>query len=176
MQECSETEFIKAVFEAHRQMMFKTALGILHNESDAEDAVQNAFLWIIRHLEKITQIPPPERALYFTYITEHISIDLCRKQKSHPTDNIDEAFDLGSAQSVEDEVLSRLAVGELKSALEELSDRDYDLLYLRLFKEKGYGEIGEIMGIPENYVRVYVQRARKRFIKILKKRGVIDDV
>lgn len=176
MPDSPEKELIKELFEAHRQIMYKTALGILHNRAEAEDVVQNAFLWIINNIEKVIQIPHNERAFYFTYITEHISIDLYRKQKAHPTESIDENYTLGSERSAEDEALSRLSVIEIKNALEELSDRDYDLLYLYLFKEKNYREIGEIMSIPENYVRVYIQRARKRFIKILKKRGVIDDV
>ncbi len=176
MSDNPEMELIKELFKAHRQMMYKTALGILHNGSDAEDAVQNAFLWMINNVEKIAGIPCNERALYFTYITEHISIDIYRKQISHPTDDIDEHYELDSGLSVEDEVTSKLTVSEIRSALDELSDRDYDLMYLLLFKEKSYREIGEIMNIPENNVRVYIQRARKRFIKILKKRGVIDDV
>ena len=176
MPDNSEMELIKGLFEAYKQIMYKTALGILHNSSNAEDAVQNAFLWMIDNFDKVEQIPRSEMALYFTYITKHISIDLYRKQISHRTDDIDEHYELESNRSVEDEALSKLAVEEIRAALDELSDRDYDLLYLYLFKEKSYKEIGEIMKIPEEYVRVYIQRARKRFIKILKKRGVIDDV
>ena len=176
MSDNSEMELIKELFKAHRQMMYKTALGILHNSSDAEDAVQNTFLWMLNNIEKVVSIPCNERALYFTYITKNISIDIYRKRTSHPTDDIDEHYELSTEKSVEDEVISKLTVAEIRSALDELSDRDYDLLYLYLFKEKSYREIGEIMKIPENYVRVYIQRARKRFIKILKKRGVIDDV
>lgn len=176
MSDNSEMEIIKELFKAHRQMMYKIAFGILHNRPDAEDAVQNVFLWMINNLEKVVKIPCNERALYFTYITEHISIDLYRKQISHPTDDIDEHYELNSGLSVEDEAISTLTVAEIRSALDELSDRDYDLMYLYLFKGNNYREIGEIMNIPEKYVRVYIQRARKRFIKVLKKRGVIDDV
>lgn len=175
MSDNSEIEFIKELFNNYRQMMYKIALNILHNNSDAEDIVQNAFLWIINHLEKISRIPCNERGFYFAKITEHFAIDLLRKRNNHPTDDIDEV-DPSSENDVEDTVLSDLTVEEIKSALGELSDRDYDLLYLYLFKEMKHKEISELMGIPENSVRVYIQRARKRLIKILKKRGIIDDV
>ena len=176
MPKMPDNEFMRELFRDYRQIMFKTALGILHNSSDAEDVVQNAFLWIIDNLEKISQIPCNERGFYFAKITEHNAIDLLRKRNAHPTDDIDDKDDLSSGTDVEDEALSKLTVEQIKSALAELSDRDHDLLYLYLFKEMRYKEIGELMGIPENNVRVYIQRARKRFIKILKKRGITDDI
>lgn len=176
MPKMPDNEFLRELFQNYKQMMFKTALGILHNSSDAEDVVQNAFLWIIDNLDRISQIPCNERGFYFAKITEHNAIDLLRKRNIHPTEDIDEKDDLSSETDVEDGVLSKLTVEQIKSALQELSDRDYDLLYLYLFREMNHKEIGEIMGIPENNVRVYIQRARKRFIKILKKRGIIDDI
>ncbi len=172
----TDDKLISELFDKYKQMMFKIALDILHNKSDAEDAVQNAFLWIINNLDKILQIPCNERALYFANIIEHICIDQIRKQKRHRTEDIDEFYDLSSGFFVEDEVLSKLMVEEIKSALEDLADRDYDLLYLYLFDGKKPKEISAVMGIPENNIRVYIQRARKRLIKILKKRSIIDDV
>ncbi len=176
MSKKSDNKLMSELFSEYRQMMFKIALDILHNKSDAEDVVQEAFLWIINNFKKVSKIPCNERPLYFANIIEHISIDLCRKQKRRPTKGIDELNDVEVDYRVEDEVLSKLTVEEIKSALDHLSDRDYDLLYLYLFDKKGPKEISTVMGIPENSVRVYIHRARKRFIKILKKRGVIDDI
>lgn len=169
-------EFAEELFKVYGQMMFKIAFGVLHNKADSEDVVQDAFLWIINNLKKVSKIPYNERPLYFANITEHISIDLCRKRKRHPNKDIDELNDVEVDYRVEDEVLSKLTVEEFKSALDYLSDRDYDLLYLYLFDKKEPREISAIMGISENNVRVCIHRARKRFIKILRKRGVIDDV
>lgn len=40
-------------FTEYKQMMFKIAFGILNIKPDAEDAVQDAFLWFINDLEKV---------------------------------------------------------------------------------------------------------------------------
>ena len=172
MQKKSDDSLLNELFTEYRQMMFKIALNILHNKSDAEDAVQDAFLWIINNLEKISQIPCYERDNYFASITEHRSIDILRKRNRHPTEDIEEQYELSSDERVEESALSSVTVEEIKSALNELSNRDYELLYLYLFKEMTPKEIGEAMGISENNIRVYVQRARKRFAKILHKRGL----
>ena len=48
MSDSSDNRLIKELYETHREMMLKIALGILHNRADAEDAVQDVFLRISR--------------------------------------------------------------------------------------------------------------------------------
>lgn len=166
---------INGLFAKYRQMMFKIAMGILHNKSDAEDVVQDAFLWIINNLDKILQIPCRERGNYFASITEHRAIDVYRKRSNHPTEDLEEQFDLSADERAEEAALSNLTVEEIKNAMNELSDRDYEMLFLYLFKEMNPKEIGEIMGIHEGNIRTYIERARKRFAKILRRKGIDYD-
>lgn len=176
MPENIDSELINELFAKYRQTMFKIAFGILHNKSDAEDAVQNAFLWIINNIDKIAQIPCYERGFYFAAVIEHISINLINKQKRHPSEDIEAHPDLVSDQSVEEQVSENITIQEIEQALEELSDRDYSLMYLSLFKQMKHKEIAEALNIPEKNINVYIERARKRLIKILKKRGIVDDI
>lgn len=171
-----DADLLNELFKTYRDMMFKIAMGILHNESDAEDAVQDAFLWICNNFEKISRIPCYERGNYFASIIEHRSIDICRKRKSHPVEDIEEHYELGSNESIEEKVLSSVTVDEIKDAMNELSSMDYELLYLYLFKDMSPIEISKVMDISEKNIRVYIQRARKRFAKILHKRGISYDV
>lgn len=39
-----------------------------------------------------------------------------------------------------------------------------------------YKDIAQAMNIPEKNIHAYIERARKRLIKILKERGVSDDI
>lgn len=170
-----DNEMISELFTKYKQMMFKVAMGILHNKSDAEDVVQDAFLWIINNLEKVSQIPCHERGSYFASIIEHRSIDICRKKIRQPTENLDEQIDLISDERVEETALANATVEEIKNAMNELSGGDYEMLYLYLFKQMNPKEIGEAMGISENNIRTYIKRARKRLAKILHKRGIDYD-
>ena len=49
-----------AVYEQYHEKMEMIALHILRSQHDSEDAVQNAFLQMIRHFEKIYEIPCEE--------------------------------------------------------------------------------------------------------------------
>lgn len=173
MPETLNLEAVKELLSAYRQMMYKIAYGILHKKADAEDAVQDASLWIINNFNKVYDIPCNERGFYIASIIRNTSINLLNKQKRHIEYDIDEYQEnIASDLSVEEAVVSKCTVEEIKEALKELSDSDYTLMYLYAFKEMKPKEIAEIMGISEKNIRVYILRARKRLIRVLKKRGV----
>ena len=60
-----------AVYEQYHEKMEKIALHILGSQHDAEDAVQNAFLQIIRHFEKIYEIPCEELPFWIISIVKN---------------------------------------------------------------------------------------------------------
>lgn len=165
-------ELLKELFETHRQTMYKIALSILHNSHDAEDAVQNAFLWIINDLEKISPIPCNERVFYFANIIEHVSINILNKKKRHQLEDIDMHQEINSGISVEKTSLEMITIEEIKQVIRTMSVTDRLILRLYLFEEKSYKEIAEIAGISEGNARVSVHRARKRLVKLLKERGI----
>lgn len=169
-------DLINELFSKYSQMMYRKAFSILHNKSDAEDAVQNTFLWIVDNPEKVPEKNSYEMIGYLAAITAHRSIDICRKRRRHPTDDIDEQPDLCTDENIEEEILSSMNVEEIRKALNELSDTDYRMLYLNLFKHKKTKEISAMMGIAENNIRTYLKRARERFIKILRERGIDYDI
>lgn len=152
--------------------MFKIAFGILNNKSDAEDVVQDAFLWIINNLDKVSQIPCNKRACYFATITEHLSLNAINKHRTHPTDDIDEHVDICSDISVEKNAVDKITIDEVKQIIRTMSEAERLMLRLYLFEGKSYREISRIAGISEGNARICVYRARKRLAKLLKKQGI----
>lgn len=53
----ADRQAFAAIYDQYHTKMENTAMKILKNQGDAEDAVQNAFMQVIRHFEKIYQIP-----------------------------------------------------------------------------------------------------------------------
>ncbi len=168
----SDDKLISQLFVEYRQMMFKIAMGILHNEYDAEDVVQDAFLWIINNLDKISQIPCNKKACYFATITEHLSLNAINKQRTHPTDDIDEHMDICSDISVEKNAFEKITVDEIKKIIRTMSETDRLILRLYLFEGRSYKEISRIAGISEGGARINVHRARKRLAKMMREQGI----
>lgn len=172
MSECSAEELIKQLFSTYRENMYKIAFGILHNKSDAEDVVQNAFLWVINNLDRISQIPCNKRACYFANIIEHLSLNLINKRRTHPMDDIDEHADIRSDISVEKSAVEKITIDEIKRIIRTMSVTDRLFLRLYLFEGRSYKEISDIVGISEGNARICVYRARKRLAALLKERGI----
>lgn len=167
----TDDKLISGLFKEYRQMMFNIALGILHNKADAEDVVQDAFLWIINNLEKTSQIPRNKMACYFATITEHRALNMVNRKRTHPLEDIDD-IETSSGKSIEERAAASITLDEIKLVLREMSINDRLVLRMYLFEEKSYKEIAEIAGISETAARVRVSRARKRLAKLLKERGI----
>ena len=72
--------FIK-IHEQYHALMEQTAMRILAEQSDAEDAVQNAFVQIIRHFEKIYEIPCENLPFWIISIVKNESLIILRRKK-----------------------------------------------------------------------------------------------
>lgn len=81
--------FIK-IYEQHLPLMERTATRILKEQSDSEDAVQNAFVQIIRHFDKIHKIPREELPFWIISIVKNEALSIIRKrQKTVSLENWD---------------------------------------------------------------------------------------
>lgn len=65
-----DKEIFTKIYEQYRPLMERTATRILKEPSDIEDAVQNAFVQIICHFDKIYEIPREELPFWIISIVE----------------------------------------------------------------------------------------------------------
>ena len=57
---------------------------------------------------------------------------MLKKKQRHPAVDIDEVFDAKSDENTEEEIISKVSSDEIKRALRDLSDNDYDIMFLYL--------------------------------------------
>ena len=69
------------IYEQYHPQMEQTALRILKNQHDAEDAVQNAFMQIIRHFEKTDEIPCEKMPFWIVCIVKNEAVTILRKNQ-----------------------------------------------------------------------------------------------
>ena len=85
-----EKEKFSEIYRDHAEFMIRVARRILQNSPDAEDVVQDVFLYIADNLEKIDLSDRQKTRSYLAIITEHKAIDLLRSR--HPEVTLDETF------------------------------------------------------------------------------------
>ena len=68
------------LYENYRYLMLKVAADILHDYQLAEDAVQEAFVRVAKHMENVGQPEETATKRYLITITKHAAIDLYRRR------------------------------------------------------------------------------------------------
>lgn len=147
------------IYNRYRNLMYHVAYKVLSNHYDAEDAVHQAFVAIIRHLEKISDIDCPETRSFIVLITERKAIDLIRTRHSEKVIPLNEDL-IG---------IEIPAPGDhgLADALAKLPAHYREVLLLRF--DNGYSakELAQMLGMTESGVRKLIGRAKNALGRIL---------
>ncbi|MFZ9660771.1 MAG: RNA polymerase sigma factor [Chitinophagaceae bacterium] len=135
----------------HADNVYRFILKNLRNEEDARDVVQSSFEKLWNHRASVDV----ERAKSYLFtIAHHQMIDHLRKAKRNRfLDEIPEK----ATTSVESMKNVRQI---LQNALDRLNETQRSLVMLKDYEGYSYAEIGEIMGLSESQVKVYLHRAR----------------
>lgn len=172
----SDDKLISELFRRYRQTMLKNALKILGGRPEAEDAVQDAFLHIIKNPKNISSLPWEQQPFYLMSVIENVCFNSLKKKNRHPTEDIDKYYELALNYSVEKKVDEKILLDEVKSALKLLSERDYGIMYLLYFEGMRPAEIAKALDISEKNIYKYIDRAKNRLKKILNERSIHYDL
>ena len=140
------------IYEQYHVQMERTAMRILKEQSDAEDAVQNAFVQIIRHFEKIHEIPCEKLPFWIVCIVKNEAITILRKNRR--TVQL-ENWDSFAAEA--EDVTDYQALVQLFSQLPETYRA---VLEMRLLLGYTGKEIARRLAISESAVNTRVSRGR----------------
>ena len=176
-----DQEAFKTLMRRHNQMLFRTARGILRDDQEAEDVVQDAYLLAYRGMGRYRG-----EARLSTWLIRIVANRSLRRRQRLGRDRTffaasdaplgDEEDDMGESAFQSPEAAA--ANGELRRLLEARIDRLPDLyreiFVLRAVEELSNEETAEILGIPEATVRTRFFRARHLLSQALAKD--IDDV
>ena len=100
------------LYSEYKNLMYYTANRILHNSSDAEDVVHQAFLKVIEILDTISSPRCHKTRALLVTITEHKAIDLYREKQRRNVLPLAEEY-IGAAPAAE---IERLAARDTPAA------------------------------------------------------------
>jgi RNA polymerase sigma-70 factor (ECF subfamily) len=131
--------------------VYRFILKNLKDEENARDIVQDAFtkMW-----EKVRDISFEKSKSYLFTAAYHTMIDFIRKER--PKETIDNLANMNSTENAGYSDLKEI----LDEAVEKLPDNQRSVLLLRDYEGYSYEEIGQITGLNESQVKVYIYRAR----------------
>lgn len=153
-----------AIYEQYHEKMETIAIHMLGSQHDAEDAVQNAFLQIIRHFEKIYEIPCEELPFWIISIVKNEALMILRKKR-----NIVLLEDWDAFEKSVDSLTGYIELVELFRQLPATYRAVLEMKLLIGYSDK---EIAQKLGLSETAVSSRASRGRALLRKLVEKEGL----
>ncbi|UCD38974.1 MAG: sigma-70 family RNA polymerase sigma factor [Fidelibacterota bacterium] len=160
-----QDEAFRDLIEVHGKTVYNIALFTLNDEVFAEDATQDAFIKIYRHLGKFKGDAKLSTWMY--RIVKNVCFDYLKKRRHSPLDELSEHYLMSSDSSPEEELLAGWQHQELRDAVERLPVKQRLAITLYYFQDKSYEEVAAIMGQPLNTIKSHLHRAKSALEKSL---------
>nr|WP_300851473.1 RNA polymerase sigma factor [uncultured Acetatifactor sp.] len=146
------------LYEKYRYLMHKVAMDVLHDCFSAEDAVQNAFVNLVMHMDDIGDPESLQTKRYLITIVKNAAVDIYRKKnvRMQREAYIDELKE-------EDMPVSYMETdieNEVLDILKNLPIKYRDVFLLKYSAHLENSEIARLCGIQEGTVRQRIARGK----------------
>jgi len=153
--------------------LYRVAFSVTRNAAEAEDAVQETFLRVLKHESRLGEIR--DYRVWLVRIVWNIVLDRKRRAKTRPEgeDIADHARALPSGDRPADAtVISLQEQGRILALVDRLPAREREALLLSAVEELTTAEIAAALGTTESSIRSRIFRARRELAALLEKEGI----
>ncbi len=164
----AEDDALAGLVDQYASSLYRVAYSVLRNPADAEDAVQEAFLRVLRHRDSLGEVR--DHRVWLIRIVWNIVLDRKRRAKTRPeTDDVAELSRVLPSTGLSAEQLAAAAQhhAHVLGCVEQLPAKERDVLMLSAFEELSSVEIAAVLGITESSVRSRLFRARNLMAGLL---------
>ena len=157
----AEEAALAVLVEQYSGTLYRVAFSVLRNPSDAEDAVQEAFLRVLRHRHSLGEVR--DHRVWLIRIVWNVVLDRKRRAKTRPeTDDVTELARVLPSNGLSAEQIAAAAQhhAQVLACVDKLPVKERQVLLLSAFEELSSVEIAGVLGITESSVRSRLFRAR----------------
>ena len=134
-------------------------MRIVNHAAEAEDVVQEVFIKLWNNRQQLEAIQNVEA--WCITATKNLSIDKLRS-KHQRLQPMKAGFDLHDHSATPFQATAEHDVfDQVKKLINELPEKQRDIMQLRDIEGMSYHEIADALGLPPDQVKVYLFRARK---------------
>lgn len=168
-----DTGAFELLMRRHNQRLFRTARAVLSSETDAEDALQNAYLRIYRGLAEFES--RSSLATWMTRVVFNESIRLrerrARVRAREGAGGAPERLEI-SSEAREPVMRGVERMRMFDEAMGELSERERSVVMLRIVQGLSTRETAASLGMSESHVKVSLHRAKPKMSAALEGAGI----
>jgi RNA polymerase sigma-70 factor, ECF subfamily len=164
----AEDAALAALVDQYAGALYRVAFSVLRNPADAEDAVQETYLRVLRHRDTLGEVR--DHRVWLIRIVWNIVLDRKRRAKTRPeTDDVAELARVlpSNGLSAEQTAAAAQHHAYVLACVEQLPAKEREVLELSAFEELSSVEIAAVLGITESSVRSRLFRARNLLAGLL---------
>ena len=152
---------IEEIYEQHSNTVYKYLFCLTHNEDISEDLTQETFAIAVKEINKFKG--DCKISVWLCQIAKHLWYKKLKKDNKQKHISFE---DLGN-ELLEDETTEEIVFKKdenlkLYKDIQKLDNISREIIYLRMFGNLNFIEIGEILGKSANWARVKFYRAKER--------------
>jgi RNA polymerase sigma-70 factor (ECF subfamily) len=166
----AKEQALAALVEQYASTLYRVAFSVLRNAADAEDAVQEAFLRVLRHRDTLEEVR--DHRVWLIRIVWNIVLDRKRRAKTRPeTDDVSELSRVlpATGLSADERAAAAQHHAHVLALVDQLPHKERQVLVLSAFEELTSVEIAEVLGVTESSVRSRLFRARNIMADLLQR-------
>ncbi len=161
-----QSKFTK-LYEMYRYLLWYVAKDILKDKDLAEDAVQEAYLTLTRHMDQVGEVDSPRTKRFLVTIAKSRAIDILRREHRVEVTEFEDALGDVSGGDALDDYLAVERYEQIVEAIRNLDENYRVVLECRYLHEMSEKETAETLGLAEKTVNVRIWRARKKLQQVL---------
>lgn len=151
---------MEAIYRRYATPLKHFIVSMCHDDFMADDIVAETFYKAIKNIDSFSG---GNMFTWLCTIAKNTLLNQLSRKESQNLSIDDEDFSEPAAPgSVEDSLVQKESRIELYKLLQTLEPNERDVMYLRIFGELSYSEIGDILGRTENWSRVTYFRCKEK--------------
>jgi RNA polymerase sigma-70 factor, ECF subfamily len=167
------SETITALVAEYSATLYRVAYSVMRNAAEAEDAVQETFVRVLKNQEKLGEIR--DARVWLIRITWNVVLDKKRRSKTRPEN--DDIADFArvlpaSDRRADDSLISSQEHRRILELIDRLPHKERETLLLSAVEELSTVQIASVLGTTESSIRSRIFRARRQLSELLEKEGV----
>ena len=150
----------------------------------ANDLAQDTYVKVVTKKHKYSEEKGAKFSTWMYTIAKNATFTELRKRKRRGTDSFSEIkrgedkvgkpFEIEDpSKTPEDEIMARYKKESIYIALSELKEDFRTIIILRDIQELSYDDVSTILEVPIGTVKSRINRAREKFLELLKEKDII---
>lgn len=156
---------IEQAYNQYAKQLHRSISKLVGSDEDAQDILQDVFLRAFNNWDKRNPFSPIK--WWLESIAKNLAIDHLRHKQMHQFVGAEDVHLIDGATNCEQELILSDQLNAIKPCISKLSPRQKEVYSMYVIDRSTISDISKKLNLTEKVVKMYLNRAKKRLIKLV---------